>query len=51
MTALIKKFIANSKKKYPDFDFKFTLGITEVLQNEILLHKIDEARLTGKFIE
>lgn len=51
MTALIKKFIEDSKKKYPDFDFKFTIGITEVVQNEILLHKIDKARLTGSIIE
>lgn len=47
----IKSFINEFQPKYPDFRFCFSLGVAKVCQNDILLHKIDEALLNSRSIE
>lgn len=47
----IKRFIDKFRPQYPDFKFRFSLGIVKVVQNDILLHKIDDAILNSQIIE
>lgn len=48
---LLLDLIEKCGKKYPHFKMRFSLGITEVFQNEVLLYKMDDAKLKSEIIE
>lgn len=48
---LINHFINKLLSKYPYFNFRFLLGVVEIVQNDILLQKVDEAILNTQTIE
>ena len=47
----IRHFIDKFRPKYPDFRFSFAVGIEEIVQNNILLHKVDDAILGAQTVE
>lgn len=49
--SLINHFINKLLSRYPYFNFRFLLGVVEIVQNDILLQKVDEAILNTQTVE
>ncbi len=47
LLSLIKEYSNN----FPKFKLRVSLGVTEVVQNEVLLQKIDDAKLSSEIVE